>query len=173
MALADVEWKWGLFDQLLPRDVLLHIAVIKGPLLTMAEASIGWKPSPSSRFSLKSTYDVRLGDVAYIPDKLWKTIHNFCGPQRIWIFLWLICKNKVLTNAERSRRQLTHDASCPICHHVAEDVDQLLRFCPTSIAIWQQLVLPGKLESFLSMDICRWVLVNLNSSDVLAQDMEN
>ncbi|KAK8595520.1 hypothetical protein V6N13_016887 [Hibiscus sabdariffa] len=67
----------------------------------MPDASIGWKPSSSNRFNLRSAYDVRLEGLAPIPDKLWHSIHK--------------------------RMQLTQDAGCPICHHLIEGVDHLLR----------------------------------------------
>ncbi|KAK9027789.1 hypothetical protein V6N11_067612 [Hibiscus sabdariffa] len=93
--LAD--WKWYLFKHLLPRDILLHIAAIKGPLPSMDEASVGWKLSRST-FTLRSTYESCLGTSSAGLDKLWCAIHKFRGPQCIRIFLWLACMNKIMTN---------------------------------------------------------------------------
>ncbi|KAK8705398.1 hypothetical protein V6N13_049001 [Hibiscus sabdariffa] len=68
MALPYGDWKWDLFEHLLPRDILLHIAAIK------------------------------------------------------------------------------------------ESVNHLLRFCPSSVAMWQQLVVPAKLDLFLRLEFNRWII---------------
>ncbi|KAK8639795.1 hypothetical protein V6N13_138164 [Hibiscus sabdariffa] len=160
MASTNGDWRWDLFERFLPHVVLLRIAAIKGPLPSMADATIGWKLSSTKQFDLRTVYEVRLGGLDVSPDKVWRIIHRFWGLQRIRIFLWLVCMNKVLTNEECRRRHFTQDACCPICHHMVEDGNHMLRFFPHSLAIWQQLIIPGKLNVFLGMDICRWVIVN-------------
>ncbi|KAK8578396.1 hypothetical protein V6N13_116242 [Hibiscus sabdariffa] len=54
-------WNWGYLGSLLPQDVLLHIVPIKEPIPYLGKASIGWKGTSDSCFSVKSTYNFRIG----------------------------------------------------------------------------------------------------------------
>ncbi|KAK8650282.1 hypothetical protein V6N13_139927 [Hibiscus sabdariffa] len=77
MALSNGEWKWHLFEHILPRDIVLRIAAIKGPLSMFAADSVGWKLSSSNQFSLRSAYEVHMGNSSSVPSKLWRNIHSY------------------------------------------------------------------------------------------------
>ncbi|KAK9026496.1 hypothetical protein V6N11_039334 [Hibiscus sabdariffa] len=92
---------------------------------------------------------------------IWVNIHKFQGLPRIKKFLWLECKEKLMTNVERARRGFTMDGSCPRCGAVSEDIDHLLRGCVMSVAIWSSVIKPSRLQEFLYMDLHTWVVVIL------------
>ncbi|MBA0743465.1 hypothetical protein Gogos_006137 [Gossypium gossypioides] len=48
---------------------------------------------------------------------------NDCGEVKT------ILKQRLLTNAERARRGLAEDPSCPICGHASEDILHVIRNC--------------------------------------------
>ncbi|KAK8478701.1 hypothetical protein V6N11_057300 [Hibiscus sabdariffa] len=63
-------------------------------------------------------------------DSIWKLIHRSRTLPRIKSFLWLVCKDRVLTNAERLRRHIANTAKCVSCGARVEDLDHLLQQCP-------------------------------------------
>lgn len=72
-----------------------------------------------------------LKEESWHPKKLkWSKIWKFPGPHRVKHFLWLILKQKLLTNSERVRKGIKHDASCHSCGHSMEDAMHILRDCP-------------------------------------------
>ncbi|KAK8600934.1 hypothetical protein V6N12_050779 [Hibiscus sabdariffa] len=90
---------------------------------------VGWKLQPDLPFSVKTAYIVRCGAMVGENEALWKVIHKFQGLQRIKIFLWLLCKNKIMTNAERARRHSIGDDRCPLCLSSLEYVNHLFQRC--------------------------------------------
>ncbi|KAE8690078.1 hypothetical protein F3Y22_tig00110927pilonHSYRG00028 [Hibiscus syriacus] len=107
-------WWWTHFEHLLPRDILLRIAAKKGPLGHLTDDSVGWNLNVDRRFSVKSVYEFRSTDPSTALNKVWVRISEFQGLQKIKLFLWLCCTDRVLTNAERFRRHLTTNSECPI-----------------------------------------------------------
>lgn len=58
-------------------------------------------------------------------ERVWKIL----GLQRVRFFFWIVLKQILLTNAERARRDLAVDPSCPICGHDSEDTLHIIRDC--------------------------------------------
>ncbi|MBA0722073.1 hypothetical protein Golax_009555 [Gossypium laxum] len=63
-------------------------------------------------------------------------IWHILVPQKLRVFIWLGLLDRILTNENRVRRQLTTDASCMICESSLENIDHVLRFCTPVVAIW-------------------------------------
>ncbi|KAK8654455.1 hypothetical protein V6N13_128423 [Hibiscus sabdariffa] len=59
MVSAAGEWRWELFDYLLPRGVLLRIAAVHIPCPSLETDMVGWKGAKDLRFSIKSAYTLR------------------------------------------------------------------------------------------------------------------
>ncbi|KAK8577095.1 hypothetical protein V6N13_122090 [Hibiscus sabdariffa] len=55
------EWRWELFQQYLPREVLLRIAAIKVMPQSDCRDIIGWNASTNGGFSVSSAYQIRCG----------------------------------------------------------------------------------------------------------------
>ena len=61
--------------------------------------------------------------------KVWSLIWRWSGPHYIQNFLWLVAKNRLLTNVERVRRHLGGSEICSVCGSDIESVSHVLRDC--------------------------------------------
>ncbi|KAL4386745.1 hypothetical protein GQ457_09G012620 [Hibiscus cannabinus] len=159
------DWNWQLFQHMLPHHVLLRIAAIRAPLPLLGADNVGWRGGIMDRFSVKAAYKVRMADTPQVTDKVWEIIHKHRGLQRIRVFLWLVCRNKIMTNVERGRRQLTTDTYCPVCNSYPEDVDHVLRSCASTAAVWCSIIKSDKVNEFFSLSISEWIVINLTKPD--------
>ncbi|KAK8658234.1 hypothetical protein V6N13_036444 [Hibiscus sabdariffa] len=98
MVTADGVWRWEVFSHVLPPHVLLHIVVISSPLPSFLSASIAWNCEASDSFSIRYAYKLCSGEISGDEDPVWKSVHHFTGMQKIWIFLWLVCNEKIMIN---------------------------------------------------------------------------
>ncbi|KAK8558936.1 hypothetical protein V6N13_098547 [Hibiscus sabdariffa] len=155
------EWDWSKFQHLLPCQILIRIAVIQclRPLLK-GDLAV-WAGNKLGRFIVKLTYQVRSGIEAGTEEDVWSLIDRFRETQRMKVFLWIVCYDKIMTNQEHVHRHFSLDARCGICGGEVEDVDHVLRSCPQSQMVWRELVWPEYLPFFFSLDNKRWVRENL------------
>ncbi|KAK9028235.1 hypothetical protein V6N11_068045 [Hibiscus sabdariffa] len=154
------QWRWDLLDQTLPCELLLRITAVKPPLGISYDVP-GWAAGTNNEFTVRSEGVVSRG-VFYGPfERVWRVIAEFKGLPRVRMFLWLVCHERVLMNAERRRRRLTQDSSCAICGDDREDLDHLLRFCPSTIWFWNQLIRSDAWNEFNTLPIKEWMLANL------------
>ncbi|KAK8658056.1 hypothetical protein V6N13_036271 [Hibiscus sabdariffa] len=76
MASPEGDWLWHKFDEVLPSDVLLRIAAVKGPTTAISDDSIVWVGASDKRFSVRSAYTVcakpRIGKMHGMVVKEWK-----------------------------------------------------------------------------------------------------
>ncbi|KAH1033603.1 hypothetical protein J1N35_045777 [Gossypium stocksii] len=75
---------------------------------------------------------------------------GFSGPQRVRQFIWLVLKQRLLTNSKRVRRGIAQDAPCQICGHYLEDNLHTFRDCPSAKEIWKQVIPPKYFDSFFT-----------------------
>ncbi|KAE8680680.1 hypothetical protein F3Y22_tig00111372pilonHSYRG00115 [Hibiscus syriacus] len=146
-------------------NILMRVAAVKGRLASLAGDTTGWKGNKDTQFTIKSAYAIRCGHHVNNEEILWKSIHRFKGLQRIKIFIWLICKSKIMTNAERTMRHLTSNDRCPTCNKGPEDLNHLLRWCPQALSVWSSIIKPDKRHEFMSIDVRTWILSNLDSQN--------
>ena len=69
------------------------------------------------------------------------------------MFLWLVIKNKLLTNAKRIHHHLCQDASCNACRAPVEDILYVLRGCPKVMSFWNQVIPDGLKSLFFSLPL--------------------
>ncbi|KAK5843109.1 hypothetical protein PVK06_005544 [Gossypium arboreum] len=129
---------------------------------------IKWMLASSGKFTIKNAYQMLTINSLYNRNPRWKVIWKYLGPQRIQFFLWLACKQRLLTNLERARRGLNHSTFCPMCRHNTEDVLHTLRDCSTIKEIWLSITHPSWQNQFFSNDnIFNWVEENLKHNEWL------
>lgn len=58
---------------------------------------------------------------------------------------------KLLTNVHITKRNLTSDDTCPICHKDKETLAHLFRDCPNARAIWSTITLPNAIKNVSSL----------------------
>ncbi|CAH9131175.1 unnamed protein product [Cuscuta epithymum] len=77
-----------------------------------------------------------LEDVRVIEDWSWVWKIRTC--EKVRCFLWLVMKNKLLTNVERGKRHISEDTVCPLCNEDEETVLHIIRDCPFAVAVWRK-----------------------------------
>lgn len=71
---------------------------------------------------------------------VWNLIWKAKAPQRVRVFLWILWKNRLLTNCERVRRHMTIDGDGSQCISVLEMEIHAIRDCAFSRAVWLAMV---------------------------------
>ncbi|CAN1164267.1 Putative ribonuclease H protein At1g65750 [Linum perenne] len=71
-----------------------------------------WGGEADGRFSIKSAYNLIYSHPGALNPQSWKTIWSWKGPNRTRLFLWLAIQEKLLTNSERLKRQMTPLGTC-------------------------------------------------------------
>ncbi|KAL8159452.1 hypothetical protein V2J09_000989 [Rumex salicifolius] len=96
---------------------------------------ICWDPLSNGVFTTTSVYDlIRPRSQGFHADlgRAFKLVWRTMVPKRIRIFLWLVLKGKMLTNAERKRRHMTGVDTCSRCTKAPETLVHLFRDCDDS-----------------------------------------
>ncbi|KAK8598518.1 hypothetical protein V6N13_094487 [Hibiscus sabdariffa] len=64
-------------------------------------------------------------------------------------------------------------SQCPVYGDASEDINFIFRHCPPALQVWNKLIQPVHLDSFLTMDLTEWLRVNLATYVAFASVMEN
>lgn len=156
-------WKVGEFAHNLPEEVVQEI--VHGPIPDQigSTSSCFWGRDKKG-FSVKSAYNLLQEHKWDEPSRLWGLAWKWRGPQRIRTFLWLALGGKLLTNAERSRRHMTDEATCEVCHCGVEDLDHVLRHCPAAQDFWKLIIPRTLMQTFNSLPYMEWITTNLRQN---------
>ncbi|CAN1784065.1 Putative ribonuclease H protein At1g65750 [Linum perenne] len=93
-----------------------------------------WGVDSKGQFTIKSAYNLLRSNQSS-SDRL-SSVWLWRGPNKLRFFLWLAFQDKLLTNAQRLRRNLSSDASCSLCLNPNEDVLHIIRDCPAAREVW-------------------------------------
>ncbi|KAL4386031.1 hypothetical protein GQ457_09G026140 [Hibiscus cannabinus] len=126
-------WDWIRLKQWLSQDAVAKIAAIKPPRSDAGADTPGWRWGKSRTFTVRSAYQAIHTPSTATNESHWSKIWRLPVPQRIRVFMWLVFRQRLLTNAERFRRHLTLSDSCPLCHSAPETIDHMLRTCPRAL----------------------------------------
>ncbi|XP_039049262.1 uncharacterized protein LOC120190223 [Hibiscus syriacus] len=152
MTTTSGEWDWELLKATIPEHICHRIAAICPPNLTLGKDTPGWN---WEFWSLEGGLEHK-------------------NTTRIRTFLWLALHGKLLTNGERYRRHLASSATCSLCQNDDEDMDHVLRKCPSAFAIWRRVVDANELLEFMEFSNEGWLVVNPNyveHEDILVQSV--
>lgn len=69
-----------------------------------------------------------------------------------------------MTNGERARRHMSHEAHCPRCGTILESGIHAIRDCPFSRNVWLSVLPMAARNSFFSQPIYEWLIFNLQST---------
>ncbi|KAF7842172.1 putative non-LTR retroelement reverse transcriptase [Senna tora] len=94
-------------------------------------------------------------------NRCWKAIWNLRAPQRVRSFMWLCTHGRLLTNAERMKRQISEQADCDQCGDAVEDTLHVLRDCLKVKEIWMRLVKPCFWPEFFHAELRDWIDMNM------------
>lgn len=76
-------------------------------------------------------------------------------------------KQRLLTNAERTRRGIGIDPTCGICGQEYEDVLHTLWDCTAARDIWNHLIPLGEHPTFYSGSLFEWMELNLRNQQAV------
>ena len=82
-----------------------------------------------------------------------KLIWKWRGPERVKTFLWLAMHDRLLTNVERVRRQITDIDMCEKCFLEKENTIHVLRDCPFATWIWMNKVKQANWDTFFKLPL--------------------
>ncbi|KAK8563593.1 hypothetical protein V6N12_035739 [Hibiscus sabdariffa] len=100
----DRQWDIALLSSLFPTDIVPHIIGIYPPSTDGFSNLVAWSGTPSSAFSLALAYEFFVGGSWDIKASHWHQIWSLSISQRVLVFLWLVLRDRLLTNVERARR---------------------------------------------------------------------
>ncbi|CAH9053737.1 unnamed protein product [Cuscuta epithymum] len=133
--LSNRDWDISKLETLLPEEVVEEVRAVPIPTGSDYPDEMYWRSSSTGEFSVKSAYDsLALSQV----NEDWSWLWKIRTSEKVRCFLWLVMKNKLLTNAERGKRHITEDTSCNLCNNEEETVLHILRDCPFAMAVWRK-----------------------------------
>lgn len=138
--MADPSWDIIKLQTFLPDNIVQQIRAT--PFISEGEGydRLGWPGNMSGTFSVHSAYLVLTGEQDSTADHEW--IWRMKCAEKIKVFVWLTIKEKLLTNAERQRRNMTADAACPVCEEDDETISHLFRECKQAREVWRRTLCP-------------------------------
>ncbi|KAE8664772.1 hypothetical protein F3Y22_tig00112738pilonHSYRG00339 [Hibiscus syriacus] len=122
-------WNLGQLTPTLDKDIIREITVIFSPNNGAGRYQPVWLWETSGICSVKKTYHMLHEEQWDKHDNVWQVAWKFDGPRRIRTFIWLILKNKLSTNLERTRKGISSDLSCLACGNSEESILHILRDC--------------------------------------------
>ncbi|KAA3485776.1 nitrogen regulatory protein P-II-like protein [Gossypium australe] len=96
-----LERQLGPFSLTAVEEIVQKIIEIPPPHQLTGLDKVRWMPTSNGIFLIKTAYQTITESTWNNWDKRWKKIWTYPGPQRIRFFLWLACKQRLLTNLER------------------------------------------------------------------------
>ncbi|XP_040967822.1 uncharacterized protein [Gossypium hirsutum] len=120
MVLVNGDWNLDLFRLWLPEEVVRRIISIPLPLDQAGPNFLSWSRTTSGVFSVKSAYFLLKDEFWNPKEATWSMLWKIPGPQRVKHFIWLILKQRLLTNSERVMRGIAQDATCHLCGYIKE-----------------------------------------------------
>ncbi|CAN1121952.1 Putative ribonuclease H protein At1g65750 [Linum perenne] len=95
-----------------------------------------WGLESLGHFSIKTAYNL-ICETNFRPiSRWWRAVWKWNGPNRIRHFLWLVVRDKLLTNEVRCQRGFSSDAICSRCSSETESILHILRDCDFAREAW-------------------------------------
>ncbi|KAK8593435.1 hypothetical protein V6N12_045516 [Hibiscus sabdariffa] len=127
------DWDWNRLNQWLPHEKLEAIAAVKLPRLGSGADIPGWRWERNRIFSVRSAYKALMAPAPVGGDR-------------------------IMTNAERKRRNLAPSDACASCLSESETIAHVLRDCSKARQVWEAVVSPTKHSIFFSLPFLDWIL---------------
>ncbi|KAJ8444644.1 hypothetical protein Cgig2_023707 [Carnegiea gigantea] len=108
----ELGWKWHLFTNLLPTNILKMIATHRLTPGDDCDDFLVWDGSDSGRFSIKSMLKLIRINQPEEHDQIWDKVWKVHAPQRMRFFLWLVVHDRLMTNSNRFLRALADNPLC-------------------------------------------------------------
>ncbi|KAK8981729.1 hypothetical protein V6N11_028134 [Hibiscus sabdariffa] len=136
----DRQWDVNRLSVLLLPKAIPFVIGIPPPFEDACDA-LSWNSTPTVIFSVASAYAHLLEPAWEAIDPKWSWVWSLAVTPRIRMFIWLILKQRLMTNEERCRRGLSSNASCLCCGCVSESIIRILRDYSPTRALWHSIFL--------------------------------
>ncbi|KAA3457378.1 reverse transcriptase [Gossypium australe] len=159
---SELESVSGLIDsttRLWKRDYLPRTHSAEDPPSSLAVVEHDdfqvWRGEHSGEFTVRSAYQL-LQKVTTDPNELllqtkskkfYRKLWNLQLPSKVRITIWRFTWNFIPTLRNLKTRRVVHDSVCPRCRNAEKDSNHVLKKCPTSKELWQNLSLSWVLNS--------------------------
>ncbi|KAK9011773.1 hypothetical protein V6N11_039855 [Hibiscus sabdariffa] len=161
---ADGNWNVSRLSELLDHAVVPHVLGVLPPSFDAARDRVAWRLTPSGAFTVASAYEGFLSPSWDVCDPKWSSIWSLPVAQRVRMFLWLVLRQRLMTNVERVRRGLSSDPSCSSCGCYSETILHILRDCPPVRSFWKSIIPQVEHECFFGSSLDHWVAMNIKTS---------
>ncbi|KAK9005510.1 hypothetical protein V6N11_042939 [Hibiscus sabdariffa] len=164
---ADGNWNVSRLSELLDQAVVPHVLGVLPPSFDDARDRVAWRLTPTGAFTVASAYEGFLSPSWDVCDPKWSSIWSLPVAQRVRMFLWLVLRQRLMTNVERVRRGLSSDPSCSSCGCYSETILHILRDCPPVRSFWKSIIPQVEHECFFGASLDHWVAMNIKTSRAL------
>ena len=155
------DWDLRRIEELLPREIIDKIMGLAPPSPWKGPDHVAWELTSEGYVLVKLAYSTIVNNRA-TPQRMFKLVWNWRGPERIQSFLLLVGCRALLTNTERGRHHLASNHSCTMCRAPFRSNIHALRDYDKATAIWSRLVLVFERTTFFTLDRVEWVERNLS-----------
>ncbi|KAK9030203.1 hypothetical protein V6N11_031633 [Hibiscus sabdariffa] len=164
---ADGNWNVSRLSELLDQGVVPHVLGVLPPSFDNARDRVAWRLTPTGAFTVASAYEGFLSPSWDVCDPKWSSIWSLPVAQRDRMFLWLVLRQRLMTNVERVRRGLSSNPSCSSCGCYSETILHILRDCPPVRSFWKSIIPQVEHECFFGASLDHWVAMNIKTSRAL------
>ncbi|KAJ8760048.1 hypothetical protein K2173_010904 [Erythroxylum novogranatense] len=158
---AQGYWAWDDLRDFLPHQFLLHVAAVFPPRTSRAADQLYWSLEPSGHFSTRSAYRLLSRHEWEPRSPVWQLIWTWQGPKRVQMHLWLVAKQRLMTNGRRFQLSLADFPACVDCPLHEESLAYVFRDCWRARSIWNQLLHGNDRQQFYRRDFPSWLERNL------------
>ena len=105
-----------------------------------------WPYTKDAQYSVKTGYHIAHEDLSIdkeassshqqFPASFWHSMWNIKAPQKIKMFLWLMCNNALPVNDNLYKRKMINSPICKICNMHKETIEHALFLCPWTSLVW-------------------------------------
>lgn len=139
------------------KEVIYEIQVPPNPSVDLQDCW-AWDGDHGGVYTVASGYRWLLAKNRTLPQPTdWKWVWKTCAPAKVQLFIWLIMRGALPTNALRFRRGLAHHAGCQCCSSNSEDILHVLRDCSHSQEFWYRSGLRPSVDFFNQHNAGTWV----------------
>ncbi|GLT81968.1 hypothetical protein SLE2022_003890 [Rubroshorea leprosula] len=116
------DWNESWLGHLLPDHVVAQILATPLPAFGQQSDKVFWSGLPDGSFSVKSAFHLLQQQHVSLTQQgeNWRWIWKLKCTERIKMFVWLLRKNRVLTNSVRFARHFAASPICPRCEQSPE-----------------------------------------------------
>ncbi|GKV23775.1 hypothetical protein SLEP1_g33471 [Rubroshorea leprosula] len=158
------DWDANWLRNLLPNNVVAQILATPILAFQQQEDTVFWNGSLDGTFSTKSAFKLLQQQHVVLTQQResWRWIWILQCIEKIKLFVWLLCKNRVFTNSVKFARHFAATPICPRCEQSPETPLHLLHDCYHSRLFWEAAsVLP---PNFFMIGFNKWLRKNAQTS---------